>query len=103
MSRPGRVERTTRTLVGSPGGMVVGLGGPNLFASLAVDPAGRIVVATMPGALTVVTPDGHVAGRVEVPDEVLVTNLCFDPRDPGRAVVTLSSTGRVVDLRLPSR
>ena len=102
VTAPGRVDRTRRNLFGHPGRLVVGLGGPNLFDSLAVDPAGRIVVATMPGALTVVTPDGRVAGRVEVPDEVLVTNLCFDPRDPGRAVVTLSSTGRVVDLRLPS-
>ncbi len=69
VTAPGRVDRTRRNLFGHPGRLVVGLGGPNLFDSLAVDPAGRIVVATMPGALT---------------------------------VVTLSSTGRVVDLRLPS-
>jgi len=99
---PGCIDRTRRNLLGHPGQLLIGLGGLHLFDSLAVDPAGRIVVATMPGQLTIIAPEGHVVDRVNVPDEVLVTNLCFDPADPGRAVVTLSSTGRLASVALPA-
>jgi gluconolactonase len=98
---PGRVDRARRNLFGHPGRLVVGLGGLHLFDSLAVGPTGLIVVATMPGCLTIVAPDGRVVDRVELPDEVLVTNLCFDPADHRRVVVTLSSTGRLVEVVLP--
>jgi NADPH2:quinone reductase len=46
--------------------------------------------------------DGRVVDRIDLPDEVLVTNLCLDPADPRRAVVTLSSTGRLVEVVLPA-
>jgi gluconolactonase len=102
VTAPGRIDRTRRNLLGHPGRLLAGLGGLHLFDSLAVDPAGRIIVATMPGQLTIVAPDGRIVDRVDVPDEVLVTNLCLDPADPLRAVVTLSSTGRLVEVVLPA-
>ena len=98
---PGRVDTSSRNLLGNPGRLVYAPGGFHLFDSIAVDAAGSIHVTTIPGEISVVTPDGTLIDTIGIPDEALVTNLCFDLSDPRIAYVTLSSSGRLVAVDLP--
>ncbi len=83
------------------GRLVAGPGGLNLFDSLAVDHEGVIHVATLlNGGITSVSPDGVRLRHLPTGDP-LTTNICFDPRDPETAYVTLSGTGRVVAMARP--
>lgn len=83
----------------SGGRLVTGVGGFNLFDSLAVDGAGNICVATLfnPG-ITVISPDGRSVRHISIPGDPYVTNICFG--GPGRrtAYITLSMSGRLVSL-----
>jgi gluconolactonase len=67
-----------------------------MFDSLAVDPAGRVCVATIGpgGGVTCVDPATGAATRVLAPDD-LTTNVCFAPGAGGgtEAWLTLSATG----------
>ncbi len=83
----------------SGGRLVAGIGGFNLFDSLAVDAAGNICVATLfnPG-LTVIAPDGQSSRHIAIPGDPYVTNVCFGGPDRRTAFVTLSMTGRLVSL-----
>lgn len=83
------------------GRLVAAPGGLNLFDSLAVDTEGVIHVATLlNGGITSVRPDGTGLAHLPTPDP-LTTNICFDPRDPQTAYVTLSGTGRLVAMPRP--
>jgi gluconolactonase len=67
--------------------------GERLFDSLAVEAGGNVCVGSLAeGGITVVGPDGWT-GFVPVPEDRLVTNICFDGTT---AYLTLSSTGRVL-------
>lgn len=102
----GPADPTTRTggrlLFDAPDGQ--------LFDSLAVDGEGWVCVATIgPGGITAVAPDGSASDYVDVPDDFLVTNICFSPRTPDgdpdpelrTAYVTASASGRLVALTWP--
>ena len=105
-TQPGRVWAFDITAPGklqkqpwpSPAGgrLLAGVGGFNLFDSMAVDGAGNVCVATLfnPG-ITVIAPGGtwrHIA----IPGDPYVTNICFGGADLRTAFVTLSMTGRLV-------
>ena len=81
------------------GRLIAGVGGFNLFDSMAVDAAGNVCVATLfnPG-ITVVSPDGQSIRHVPIPGDLYPTNLCFGGPDRRTAFVTLSMTGRLVSL-----
>lgn len=83
----------------SPGDTSVvlcGLPGYQLFDSLAVDSAGNVCVATLVnGGITVIAPDGTVAGFVPVDDRI-TTNICFAGPDLTTAYITGGSTGRLL-------
>ncbi|MFM9940839.1 MAG: SMP-30/gluconolactonase/LRE family protein [Hyphomicrobiaceae bacterium] len=83
----------------SGGRLVAGIGGFNLFDSMAIDAAGNICVATLfnPG-ITVISPDGQSIRHIAIPGDPYVTNICFG--GPGRqtAFITLSMTGRLVSM-----
>ena len=60
--------------------MVVGLGGYQMFDSLAVDAEGHICVATLiTGAVSDIWPDGSRVDQYTLPD-MMVTNVCFGGR-----------------------
>jgi gluconolactonase len=101
VTAPGRIDPSTRNLLGNPGRLVHGRGGFHLFDSIKVGADGLIHVATIPGEITVIAPDGTLVRTIAIPGETLVTNLCFDPADPRVAYVTLSSSGRLVAVDLP--
>lgn len=82
----------------------------HLYDSLAVDGEGWVCVATIgPGGVTAIAPDGLSTGYVDVPDEFLVTNICFGARtldgtdDPEyrTAFITAASSGRLVGATWP--
>lgn len=72
-----------------------------LLDSLKVTASGNIVIATQHhGVFSVVSPSGELLAMLATPEE-FPTNLCFDPRDPGTAYVTLSTTGRLMRATWP--
>ena len=95
ITAPGTVGRGTRNIVGGVGRLVAGLGGFQLFDSLAVDSDGNIHVGTVPAGISIIAPDGRLLEQIPLPDP-FTTNLCF--AGPGRKTVyaTQSSTGRLV-------
>jgi len=98
---PGRVGRDPNSLALHGGTLVAGLGGYQLFDSLAVEADGRICVATLyNGGLNVIAADGSQVEHVPLPD-IFTTNICFGGPGLKTAYVTLSSSGRLVALDWP--
>jgi gluconolactonase len=79
------------------GRLLGGVGGFNLFDSMAVDGAGNVCVATLfnPG-ITVMSPDGRSSRHIPLPGDPYVTNICFGGPDLRTAFVTLSMTGKLI-------
>jgi gluconolactonase len=99
---PGQISGG-KTFFGSGGGNLLhGFTGFQLLDSLAVDSAGNVCVATIlnPG-VSVVSPDGELIEFVEVPDEVLVTNVCFGGDDLRTAYITASGRGNLFKTEWP--
>jgi gluconolactonase len=96
---PGVIEGTN-PLGPAAGELLCGLPGLQLLDSLAVDGEGWVCVGTLVnGGITVISPDGSEV--VHLPfDDPLVTNIAFFG-DEARAVVTLSATGRLVEIDWP--
>ena len=81
--------------------MVAGLGGYQMFDSLAVDLAGHICVATLiTGAVSDIAPDGQSVTQYKLPDP-MVTNVCFGGSELRTAYATLSMTGKLVSFEWP--
>ena len=81
--------------------MIAGLGGYQMFDSLAVDSAGHICVATLiTGAVSDISPDGQTVVQFKLPDP-MVTNVCFGAADLRTAFATLSMTGKLVRFEWP--
>lgn len=96
---PGVVEG--RNPMGPAGGeLLCGLPGHQLLDSLAVDGDGWVCVGTLiNGGITAISPDGSEVVHTPL-DDPLVTNIAFRGAEP-RAVVTLSGTGRLVEIDWP--
>ncbi|MFO0996689.1 MAG: SMP-30/gluconolactonase/LRE family protein [Alphaproteobacteria bacterium] len=83
------------------GTLIAGVGGFQMFDSLAVDSAGNICVATlMNGGITVISPDGKKVEHIPMPD-YYATNICFGGPDLKTAYITLSMSGRLVAMDWP--
>jgi gluconolactonase len=101
VSAPGRIESAEGPYRGEKGRVVVGLGGYQMFDSLAVDAEGHVAVATLiTGAVSDVWPDGGRVDQYVLPD-MMVTNVCFGGRDRRTAFATLSMGGRLVAFDWP--
>ncbi len=71
------------------------------FDSLAVEASGNICVATLAtGGISVIAPSGELVEFVPMPDR-MTTNLCFGGPDLRTAYVTLSLSGRLVEVDWP--
>jgi gluconolactonase len=79
------------------GRLLAGVGGYNLFDSMAVDGAGNVCVATLfnPG-ITVISPDGKSVRHIPLPGDPYVTNICFGGPELRTAYVTVSMTGKLL-------
>lgn len=96
---PGVVAPRTGPLNGD---LVCGLPGLQLFDSLAVEANGRICVATISfptGSVSSIAPDGSYEQHPFA--DPLVTNICFGGKDMKTAIVTLSGTGKLVEMQWP--
>lgn len=97
---PGEIDRKPWP---SPHGgrLLAGVGGFQLFDSMAVDGAGNVCVATLiNGGITVISPDGANLQHIPFPDSY-VTNICFGGSDLRTAFITLSTTGRLIAVEWP--
>jgi len=101
LSGPGQIESAKGVFLGDRGTLVAGLGGYQMFDSLAVDGEGHICVATpITGAVTDIWPDGSRVDQYVLPDS-LVTNVCFGGPDLRTAFATLSMGGTLVSFEWP--
>jgi gluconolactonase len=101
LSAPGEIESANGPYRGEKGRVVVGLGGYQMFDSLAVDGEGHICAATLiTGAVSDIWPDGSRVDQFMLPD-MMVTNVCFGGRDLRTAYATLSMGGTLVSFEWP--
>ncbi|HEY2995745.1 MAG TPA: SMP-30/gluconolactonase/LRE family protein [Methylomirabilota bacterium] len=101
LSGPGQIESANGPYRGEKGRVVVGLGGYQMFDSLAVDSEGHIAVATLiTGAVSDIWPDGSRVDQYTLPD-MMVTNVCFGGRELRTAFATLSLGGTLVSFEWP--
>jgi gluconolactonase len=86
---------------GERGRPIAGLGGYNMFDSLAVEACGNVCVATLvAGCISVFAPDGRLVEQVDVGD-LLVTNIAFGGPALKTAYITLSGKGQLVAVDWP--
>ena len=98
---PGEIESANGTYRGEKGHCVVGLGGYQMFDSLAVDADGHVCVATLiTGAVSDIWPDGSRVDQYVLPD-MMVTNVCFGGAGLRTAYATLSMGGTLVSFEWP--
>jgi gluconolactonase len=96
LSGPGQIKDANGPYRGEKGRVVAGLGGYQMFDSLALDAEGNVCVATLiTGAVSTITPTGELLEQVKFPD-MMVTNVCFGGPDLRTAFVTLSGYGKLV-------
>ncbi|MGE0660158.1 MAG: SMP-30/gluconolactonase/LRE family protein [Reyranellaceae bacterium] len=96
LSAPGEIKDANGPYRGEKGRCIAGLGGYQMFDSLAIDAEGNVCVATLiTGAVSTITPKGDLMEQVKFPD-MMVTNVCFGGPDLRTAFVTLSGTGKLV-------
>ena len=101
LSAPGQIESANGTYRGEKGRVVTGLGGYQMFDSLAVDSEGHVAVATLiTGAVSDIWPDGSRVDQYTLPD-MMVTNVCFGGRELRTAFATLSMGGTLVSFEWP--
>jgi gluconolactonase len=101
LSTPGQIESAQGPYRGEKGKVVAGLGGYQMFDSLAVDSEGHICVATLiTGAVSDIWPDGSRVDQFMLPD-MMVTNVCFGGCDLRTAFATLSMGGTLVSFEWP--
>jgi len=101
LSAPGVIKDANGPYRGEKGRVIAGLGGYQMFDSLAVDSAGHICVATLiTGAVSDISPDGKSVVQYKLPDP-MVTNVCFGAADLRTAFATLSMTGKLVSFEWP--
>ena len=101
LSGAGQIESANGPYRGEKGTVVAGLGGYQMFDSLAVDGEGHVCVATLiTGAVSDIWPDGSRVDQYMLPD-MMVTNVCFGGRDLRTAFATLSMGGTLVSFEWP--
>jgi len=101
LSGPGEIESANGPYRGEKGRCVLGLGGYQMFDSLAIDAEGHIAVATLiTGAVSDIWPDGSRVDQYALPD-MMVTNVCFGGAGLRTAYATLSMGGTLVSFEWP--
>ena len=101
LAAPGQIESANGPYRGEKGRVVVGLGGYQMFDSLAVDAEGHVAVATLvTGAVSDIWPDGSRVDQYALPD-MMVTNVCFGGPELRTAFATLSLGGTLVSFEWP--
>ncbi len=98
---PGEVKPRDTIYRGETGKPIAGLGGYQMFDSLAVEASGNVCVATLiSGCISVIAPDGTVVEQVPTGDRV-TTNVAFGGPELKTAYITLSGRGELVAMDWP--
>ena len=101
LAGPGELLRPPRGSASSPHGSRLIYSSPNYcrFDSLAVEADGNICIGTLDqGGITVCSPAGGLVEFVPLPDDTHVTNICFGGEDMGKAYITQSHLGRLIEV-----
>ena len=98
---PGEVVPGDTIYRGERGRPICGLGGYQMFDSLAVEASGNVCVATLvSGCISVIAPDGKLVEQVETGDRV-TTNIAFGGPELKTAYITLSGKGELIAMDWP--
>jgi len=98
ITAPG-VINPKRTIPVERGRFLFNAGGQRAFDSLGMEACGNVCLATMvdnPG-ICVVSPEGELVEFVAM-DDAFPTNICFGGPDLSTAYITLSGSGRLVEM-----
>ena len=99
LGKPGEIRSRATSLGIRHGGRCLAAT-PYALDSLAVEANGNIVVGALGDGLCVISPNGSVEELVSFPGDV-TTNVCFRGPSMKLAVVTLSGSGRLVEIDWP--
>ncbi|MDB5627967.1 MAG: gluconolactonase [Tardiphaga sp.] len=101
LSARGEVKPGDVIYRGERGKPICGLGGYQMFDSLAVEASGNVCVATLvSGCISVIAPDGKVIEQIETGDRV-TTNIAFGGPELKTAYITLSGKGQLIAMDWP--
>jgi gluconolactonase len=101
IASPGEIKPMEALYRNERGVCIAGLGGYQMFDSLALEASGNICVATLiKGAISVIAPDGKLIEQVETGDR-MTTNICFGGPELRTAFITLSGKGQLVAMDWP--
>jgi gluconolactonase len=102
IDEPGQV-RAGSTFYGSGGGdLLYGFGGLQLLDSMAIDGEGNVCQAILlNGGIASISPAGELVDFLSIPDDPLVTNICFGGNDLQTAFITGSTKGVLYSVRWP--
>ena len=101
LSARGEVKPGDVIYRGERGKPICGLGGYQMFDSLAVEAAGNVCVATLVSScISVIAPDGKLVEQIETGDRV-TTNIAFGGPDLKTAYITLSGRGELIAMDWP--
>ncbi len=101
LSAPGTVKPREVIYRGERGKPITGLGGYQMFDSLAVEAGGNVCVATLiSGCISVIAPDGTLVEQVPTSDRV-TTNIAFGGSELKTAYITLSGKGELITMDWP--
>ena len=101
---PGQVGRDPSSPAAHGGTLLFDAPEGHLFDSLAVDGEGWVCVGTLGmgfGGVTAIAPDGSTSDHYAIPDEPLITNICFGGEDLRTAFLTSSGKGELLRMAWP--
>ncbi|MEE2775999.1 MAG: SMP-30/gluconolactonase/LRE family protein [Acidobacteriota bacterium] len=99
IAEPGVIA--TNELSPNGGHFLAGVGGLQMFDSLAIDGDGNVCVATLiNGGVTSISPNGEILEHFPTGDS-MTTNVCFGGGDLRTAYITLSGRGALVAVDWP--
>jgi gluconolactonase len=101
IAAPGELKPAPVIYRGEVGRPIAGLGGYQMFDSLAVEASGNVCIATLvSGCISVIAPDGALVEQVPTGDRV-TTNIAFGGPELKTAYITLSGKGELVAMDWP--
>jgi gluconolactonase len=101
IAAPGKLKAAPEIYRGEMGRPIAGLGGYQMFDSLAMEASGNACIATLVGGcISVIAPDGQLVEQVPTGD-FITTNIAFGGEGLKTAYITLSGRGELVAMDWP--
>jgi gluconolactonase len=101
LGEPGEIIPCDPVYRAEKGRPITGLGGFQMFDSLALEAGGNICVATLAsGCISVIAPDGKLIEQIPTGDQT-TTNIAFGGSELKTAYITLSGEGKLIAMDWP--